>query len=204
MQGKQHDRAEHDQEQVVLGKPLPGNVDRTAETRRARPKQILRTPGPEREILDHQNDCEGGKQLQQFGGGVDTAQQEHFDQRAEQRYGDGGEHHATPESCGAMAEFLDQAVGQVQAQHEQRAVGEIDDPGDAEDDRQARRHQKERAGAGQAVQELDQDRRSGHRNKFAGTCPASVIRCIEGITAGAALWPRLAAAGCRPRRRSAS
>ena len=103
-----------------------------------------------------------------------------------------------------MAELLDQTVGQVQPQHVEGSVGEIDDPCDAEDERKAGRDEKQGTGARQPVQELDENRGSGHQNKIAGTCPAIVIRRLAGITARAVPWLRPAAAGTRYRRRNAS
>ena len=77
----EHHRADHDQQQVVDRDALAQDLDRAGEARRTRADQILRAPGEQRDVLDHQHDGEGGEQLEQLGRAVDAAQHQHLDQR---------------------------------------------------------------------------------------------------------------------------
>src|SRR5207248_11228735 len=62
---------------------------------------------------------------------------------------------AAPESERA-GKSLGQREGDIRAEHIERAMGEIDDPHHAEDDRQPRRDQKQRRCAGKTGQELNE------------------------------------------------
>ena len=78
-------RPERDQEQVVLRETPAGDVDRAGQAGRARPEQVLRSPGPEREILDDQHQREGGEELQQLRRAVDPPQEKNLDQQRRTR-----------------------------------------------------------------------------------------------------------------------
>ena len=158
----EHHRADHDQQQVVDRDALAQDLDRHGEAGRARTDQILRTPGEQRHVLDHQDDGEGGEQLEELGRAVDAAQDEELDHDADQPDRERRQDHRAPEAERRAAQRLDQAVGAVEPQHVERAVREIDDPRHAEDQRQAGRHQEQRRGSGQPVQELDDDGGEGH------------------------------------------
>ena len=73
---RQHDRREHDQQQIVLRHRLAEDRDRAGKSRRTRPQQILGAPDGQRRILDQQHDAEGRDQLQQFGRTVEAPQQQ--------------------------------------------------------------------------------------------------------------------------------
>ena len=85
---------------------------------------------------------------------IDPPQQHHLDQHA-----DRGNDQRRRDNTGPEPERAGKAFGQrerdIGAEHVESAMGEIDDPRHAEDDRQARRHQKQRRRAGKTGQELD-------------------------------------------------
>ncbi len=142
--------------QIVGRERLAEEIDRALEARRARPEQIVRPPDQQHEILDDQRDAEGREQLEQFRRVIDAAQQQHFDQRADR--GDDRARRATiaaPEAEGA-AEPVGQRVADIGAEHVEGAMREIDDAGDAENDRQAGGDQKQRAGAREPGDELNE------------------------------------------------
>src|SRR5713226_4092841 len=85
---------------------------------------------------------------------VDPPQQHHLDENADRRDDQRRDNDAAPKTDGA-GKSLGERERDVSAQHIERAVGEIDDPRDAENDRQARRHQKQRGRAGKTGQELN-------------------------------------------------
>jgi len=54
------------------------NPHEAAQPGRAGKGEIARTPDPQRDILHHQHDAEGGEQLEKFRRAVDPAQQGYF------------------------------------------------------------------------------------------------------------------------------
>ena len=136
MQRQQHQRADDDQEQIVARQPAAEDFDRAAQARRARPEQILRSPEPQRRVVDDQHQREGRQQLEQFGRAIDAPQQHEFDQRAERADDQRGGDDAAPEAEHA-ADLGRERIGDVGPQHIEGAVRDIDDAGDAEDQRQA-------------------------------------------------------------------
>ena len=151
----EHDRAERDQEQVVGRNVLAEEIDRALEPRRAAAEQIVRSPDQHHQILHHQGQPEGRQQLEQFGRVIDPPQQHHLDQHADHRHDQRRHHDAGPEPERA-GKPLGQRERHIGAEHVEGAMGEIDDPRHAEDDRQPRRHQKQRRRAGKTGQELDE------------------------------------------------
>ena len=172
----EHDRAERDQEQIIARDVLAEEIDRAPETRRATAEQIARAPDHDHEILDHQREAERRKQLEQFGCVVNPPQQRHFDQHADcrddQRRGD----NAAPEAERA-GKIFGQREGDIGAEHIKGAVGKIDDPRHAKDDRQARSDQEQRRGAGKSGQELYEVK--GHLAVRVG-----VRLCLSPVSAG--------------------
>ena len=161
---------------------------------------------------------EGGEQLEQLGRAVDAAQHQHLDQRCRPARRRAPPGHRAPEAERRAAQRLDQAVGAVEAQHVERAVREVHDPRHAEDQRQAGRHQEQRRGGGQPVQELDDDGGEGHVRSTVDSRPAARARSGETLPASCKI-PRLRfaaveswrrplvnspAASSSPRRRSAA
>ena len=152
----QHDengRRDDDQESVVARHAATEHFDGAAQARGARPEQIFRSPQPQRRIVDDENQREGGKELKQLRRDVDAAQQHDLDQRAEnaddKRCGDD----AAPEADRA-AHRRRQRNGDIGAQHVERAMRDIDDAGDAEDQGKSGGDKKQAGRRGQTVDGL--------------------------------------------------
>ena len=131
----EHDRAEHDQEQIIARDVLAEEIDRALEARRAAAEQIVGSPDQHHEILDHQGQAESREQLEQFRRVIDAPQQHHLDEHADQRHGKRRHDHAAPEAERA-GEALGQREGDIGADHVEGAMREIHDPRHAKDDRQ--------------------------------------------------------------------
>ena len=144
-------------------------VDRALEARGARTEQLAGAPDQQHQILDDERDAEGGEQLKQHRRVIDSAQQQHFDQRADRSDAERGEHDRGPEAKGA-AEPVGQRVADIGAEHVEGAMGEIDDAGYAENDREAGSDEKQRAGAREPGDELDEVEAQGRAS------PLSEIR----------------------------
>ena len=136
MQRQQHHRADKNQEQVVARQLAAEHFDRAAQARRARPEQVFRSPQPERGVVDDQHQREGGEQLEQFGRAINPPQQHDLDQRADDADDKRGGDDAAPEAERA-ADMGGEGIGDVGPQHIEGPVRDIDDAGDAEDQRQA-------------------------------------------------------------------
>ena len=156
MQQQQHDRPDDDQEQVVAREAAAEDLDRAAQARRARSEQVFGAPDPERRVVD--------------------------DQHAARRWRAAGTAPA-PDRCGAAARSRSarrsprpaaararcrprsrarrrpwsRRCRQVDAQHVERAVGDVDDAGDAEDQRQAGADEEQAGRGGQPVERLEQE-----------------------------------------------
>ena len=162
VQADQHDRPGDDQEQVVAREAAIENFDRAAQARRARSEQIFVAPDPERRIVDDQQHREGGEQLEQLRRLVDAPKQQDLDQRADRRDQQRGEHDGAPEAKSA-AHLGRDAVGNVDAQHVERAVGDVDDARDAEDQRQAGADEEQAGGGRKPVECLEQESVERHQ-----------------------------------------
>ena len=126
------------------------------------PEQIFVAPDPERRIIDDQQHREGGKELEQLRHLIDAAKQQNLDQRADDRDQQRGEHDGAPESE-PTAHLGRDAVGNVDAQHVERAVGDVDDARDAEDQRQAGADEEQTGGGSKSVERLKQESVEGHQ-----------------------------------------
>ena len=162
----QHQRADGDEEQVVLRNRAAEELERAGESRRARPEQVFGAPDRQHGVAHDQHDRERRRELQQFRRRVEPLQQQRFDQCADDGDDECGEHHAEPERDGAAAdggrEEVAEPVRAVRAQHVQRAMREVDDARDAEDQREAGGDQEQRRRRRQAVQQLEEKRRERH------------------------------------------
>ena len=157
----QHQRTDHDEEQVVAGELPPQQAHGTRKARRARAQQFVGAPEPQHRVLDDQHQGKRGQQLEQLGRLVDAAQQHHLDQRPQHANDQRGQRQGHPEAQGT-AQALDQRVRDVDAHHEERAMGKVHDAGHAKDQRQTRRHEEQRRRARQPVDELDDETRKTH------------------------------------------
>ena len=107
---------------------------------------------PERVVLQHQGDAEGGQDGRQGIAAEQRAQSDDMNAGAEQRDDECGDHERKPEVAGGRQH--DHA--HIGAQHEQLAVGEVHHVHDAEDQRQAGGHQSQNHAGDDAVDRLDQ------------------------------------------------
>jgi hypothetical protein len=186
---REHDRAERDEQEVVARKTAAEDLDRAAQAGRARAEQVLRSPQPQHRVVDHQHQREGREQLEQLRRLVDAAKENDLDQRA-----DHGDHQrrsddAAPEAEPA-ADLRGEAVGEIDAQHVERAVRDIDDARDAEDQRQAGRDEEQPRCRRQPVEGLEQECVEGHR---------AVVRLY--LSAGASPLPACGERSTREARR---
>ena len=118
----------------------------------------------------NQDDPEGRDQLKELRCLVDPAEQQDLHDHADQADGAGGNQDGGPETDPGGADRLDQRVPDIGAQHVERAVGEVHDPGHPEDDRQPRSDQEHGCGAGQPRQQADNEIR------HAPVLPALLLR----------------------------
>ena len=159
-QEAQHQRSHRDQEQLVGREAVSQDVERTTQPRRARAQDIERAPDLEHQVLHDQDDAEGGEQLEQLRHLVDPSQQHELHRHADQPDADGGRQHGGEEhrkAAGDVEQARDERDAEVGAQHVERAMCEIDDARDAEHDRQPRRNDEQRRGAGEPVQRLHEE-----------------------------------------------
>ena len=153
-QGCEHERTEAYQKQVVGRGILTEKVDRAFKSGCTPAQKITRSPDQHDQIFDHQRQAEGRQQLKQFRDMIYPAQQHHFDQHADRCNDERRRQNTRPESKRVRKSF-GQREGDISAQHVERAMGEIDDPGHAENDRQSRGHEKQRGRARKTGQELN-------------------------------------------------
>src|SRR5437588_113116 len=119
----------------------------------APPEQVFGSPNVLRRVIDDQDQREGGEQLEQLRRLIDAAQQQHLDQRPERRHQHTGSGDAAPEAERA-AHLGGEGRGEIEPQHVERAVGDIDDAGDAENERQPGAHEKQARRRGEPVERL--------------------------------------------------
>jgi hypothetical protein len=148
-----------DEHDLVLGKAVAEDLDRAGQAGRTRPEDVLRPPDHGHQILDDEDDAEGGEQLEQLRCLVDAPEQQELHGHAHQTHRHRGGEDRNPErhrSVPGGKGRLDQGDRHIGTHHVERAVGEIHDAGDAEDDGQAAGGNEQRRGCRQAVQELDE------------------------------------------------
>ena len=156
-----------------------------------------RSSGPQiddDEILDDERDAEGREQLEQLGRAVDAAQQHDLDQRADQPRRRARAATMPPQKPSAPASALGQRIGDVGAQHVEGAVGEVHDPRDAEDDRQARRDEEQRRRARRGPSG------TGRRRKSTSAPRGSLVRARPGAAGEGGGRRDVACRGDRPLR----
>ena len=147
--GKRIDR------QVVGAEP-----DRAGELARHRRRHHMHAPDELDDVANDQHHGDGHEELKEHFRAIDPAQQKDFAQRADDHHHGAGGDHAGEQAAdaGRRDEGID-VVAEERAQHEERAVGEVDDSADAEDQGQARRHEEQHGALHEAVQKLRGDHR---------------------------------------------
>ncbi|KAG1540783.1 hypothetical protein G6F50_014316 [Rhizopus delemar] len=140
----------------------------------ARSKQVFGAPDRQRGVADDEHQGERGQQLEQFGCLVQPLEHQPFRGRPDQAGSQRGQQQAGP-IAGAVAEIRGERPGQVDAQHVERTVREIHHTGHAENQRQARGNQEQRAGVRQAIKQLRQQPGQAHQ------CAGRILRtCSSG------------------------
>ena len=114
-------------------------------------RQRRRAPDDADRLLGDHRKAEGHQQAEDRIGGIEAAQDEALEQDAEQGDGDRREHDRRAEA--EIFRDLDRGIG---AERVERAVREIDDAADAEDQRQAERDQQVVASEHEAIHHLFQ------------------------------------------------
>ena len=165
--------ADDDQEEVVTWEVAAENLDRAAQSRRPRPEQVFRAPQVLHRVVDDEHQRESREQLEKFGRLVDSPQQHNLDQRAECRNHQSRRNDAAPEAEHATQPGGER-IGQIQAQHVERAVGDIDDAGDAEDQRQSGADEEQARCRGQSVQGLKEKGFKAHAKMQPSSDPGLV------------------------------
>ena len=142
------ERTDDDEKKPVDGIILAGNGHHTAEQHRRLDHMVARTPDHAHAVIQNQQQGKGEQQLKGNIARVDFPQQKAFDQDPQCRHPQGAHQQAEPE----RVEQLHGLHAQVGAEHEQRAVGEIEDSHHPEDGGQANRDQKQQHPPTQSVQ----------------------------------------------------
>jgi len=107
---------------------------------------------PQRVVLQHQRDPESGEDRRQRIAAEQRAQRRQIDDRTEQRDDEAGDHQGDPEiASGGQHDHAD-----ISAEHEQLAMGKIDDIHNAEDQGQTGGDQRQNHAGHDAVYRLDQ------------------------------------------------
>ena len=130
------DRPEGDEQQVVARHGLAEEPHGAGEAGRAGPEQVVRAPDDHDEVLEHEGEAEGGEELEQLrargrGGAAASSRPGPRPSRCRARPA-----RIEPPEAERALEAFRQRIGHVGAEHREGAVGEVDDPADAEDDRQ--------------------------------------------------------------------
>ncbi len=173
-QDQKHHRPDRDEEQLIGREAVAEDHDEALEAGRTRADLVLRPPDRQRHVLQHQHDAEGREQLEQLRRLVDPPEDQHLDDDADQPCESRRRQHAAPEAEHIRrSEAPDQRPGQIGPEHVERAMREVHDPRDAEDDRQPRRYEEQRRGRGQAVQRLGEDEVDHAGNPGDQTAPSS-------------------------------
>ena len=151
-------------------------------------RNALRAPDEARHVLEDVGEAEGQEQAVERVFAIERADQQPLDDEAEHC----GQRRRNDQRA-PKTDIGDQRVGQIGAERQKSAVGEIDDPAEVEDQRQAKRHQGVERADDQAVEDVEKDDLAhasvfaGRRNRAAANSPL--------LLAGSSRWPgHLAAA----------
>ena len=137
------------------------DLEAALESRRARCEQVLRAPDRQHQILHDQRDAEGREQLEDLRRRVDPPQHETLDHDAGQRDRERREQQPAEERRRRGRQRGRDAEREVGAEHVERAVREVDDPRDAEDERQPAADEEQRGTVRQPGEELAEDEIQG-------------------------------------------
>ena len=149
----------HDDRQPIdrIGRDA-GQGDRARKQRRHVQEQGRRAEDPARRLGKNQDQREGRQHLVQVIARIKPADHHHLDDRARRRRRRQRRRQPQPER---PRRRRDRRAGE-RAHHVERAVRQVDKPHDAEDQRQAGRHQEQHDPILQAVQRLLEEKRRAH------------------------------------------
>ncbi len=153
IEGAEHERGDDDQESVVARHAAAEDVEGAAQAGRPRSQQVVGSPQPQHGVVDDQEKRECGEELEQFRRDIDAAQDDDLDRCADCGHHDRGEHDPAPEPDRA-AERRHQRVGDIGPEHIERAVRDIDDARDAENEGEPGRDEEQARGRSEAVEGL--------------------------------------------------
>ena len=165
---------EGDHREVVGREELAEERHRPAEARRLGAGLVVRAPDEGHGVGHHEHEGEGEQELVQLGRPVHAPQQRHLEQPPREGHGQRREQRAHVEGRRPQRQYVDEGVRRVRRQHVEGAVGEVDDAGDAEDQRQPRRDEKQEHRVREPAEELD--RQELQRSALPRTAPGP-IRC---------------------------
>ena len=109
-----------------------------------------RPPDEAHQLVEEQDEPEGAEHVVEMVAAVEPPHGYHLDGHARDQRGRQGQHDADEERAGQRRE----GGGEVGAQHVERAVRQVDEVHDAEDQRQAGREQEQQQAELQSVEEL--------------------------------------------------
>ena len=144
-------------QQAVAREQEVAENDRAAKRRRNRGRQRRRAPDDADRLFGDHREAERHQQAQDRIGGVEPAQDESLEQDAEQGDSDRRQHDRRAEA--EIFGDLDRNVG---AERIERAMRQVDDAADAEDQRQAERDQQIIAAEHEAIHHLFQQECEPH------------------------------------------
>ena len=126
-------------------------AERAREPARNRVGQALRAPDEAGAVLDHEGETEGQQQAVERIAAIKPADQHPLDHDADEGHKERRRHQRAPE-----AQIGNERVGEITADGEKAAMGEIDDAGQVEDQRQPKRHQRVERADDEAVEDIEQ------------------------------------------------
>ena len=132
--------------------------------RRARTEQVFRPPGQKGKVLNNQNNAKSRNKLEQLRRLVDAAQDRHFDHHTDQPPGQRRQQDRNPETGETAADGIDHRVTDIGSEHIERAMREVHNSGDTENNRQTGSNQKQGRCICQAGQELDNIKTHGQKS----------------------------------------
>ena len=137
--------------------PVAGEEEIFAGERRYQPaghleRQALRAPDEARAVLDDEGEAECQQQAVERIAPIKAADQHALDDDADDCGQDRRQHQGAPK-----ADIGDHGEGEIAADRQEAAMGEIDHPGQIEDERQAERHQRIERADDQAVKDIEEN-----------------------------------------------
>ena len=151
-QREHRDRSERHHEHAVAGDKEVLVAQRIRQPSGHGEGQGLRAPDDARAVLEHESQAEGQQQAVERIASVDPADQQALDEKAEKRGQQRRHDQRAPE-----AEIGHQRIGEIGADRQEAAMGEIDHAGQVEDERQAERHQRIERADDETVEHVEED-----------------------------------------------